>query len=89
MASINSSTDRNAARRSRRLVIWWNHNSTRFSHELDVGVKCRWTRRCLASHARTFGCVCVEELSTITCTSRPRGTLALTIFKNAKNSRCR
>jgi hypothetical protein len=33
--------------------------------------------------------VWVEELSTITCTSRLRGTLALTIFKNARNSRLR
>jgi hypothetical protein len=30
---------------------------TRFSHELDVGVECRWKRGSLANHAFTLGWV--------------------------------
>jgi hypothetical protein len=37
-----------------------NHRSMRFSHELDVGVKCRWKRGFLASHFVTFSCLWVE-----------------------------
>lgn len=31
------------------------NTSTRLSHDLDVGVKCRWMRGCFASQARTAG----------------------------------
>jgi phage terminase large subunit GpA-like protein len=47
--------------------------STRLSHEAEVGVKCRWKRGCLASHAFTLGCLWVTELSRSTlrgCGSR-------------------
>jgi hypothetical protein len=32
-----------------------NQRSTRLSHELEVGVKWKWKRGCLASQARTLG----------------------------------
>ena len=36
-----------------------NHRSTRFSQELEVGVKCRWKRGWAAIHAFTAGCLWV------------------------------
>ncbi len=32
-----------------------NHRSTRLSYEDDMGVKCRWNRRCLSNQALTLG----------------------------------
>ena len=60
MASMSWSTDLNAARRRRRLVIWRNQSSTRLSQLLEVGVKCRWIRRWRASQARMLGCFWVS-----------------------------
>ena len=36
-----------------------NQRSTRFSHDEEVGVKCRWNRGCLSSQAFTSGCLWV------------------------------
>ncbi|CAN5210543.1 hypothetical protein BH20ACT8_BH20ACT8_03040 [soil metagenome] len=44
-------------------VRFRNQRSTRFSHELDVGVKCRWNRGWVASHLATPGWVWVAQLS--------------------------
>ncbi len=44
-ASVRSATLVNRPRRSRLSVSSFNHRSTRFSHELEVGVKCRCQRR--------------------------------------------
>jgi hypothetical protein len=35
------------------------NTSTRFSQDAEVGVKCSWIRRCLASQPRTTGCLWV------------------------------
>ena len=40
-------------------MISQSHRSTRLSHELDVGVKGKWKRGCLASHAFTSACLWV------------------------------
>jgi hypothetical protein len=37
------------------VVISAKKRSTRFSHEALVGVRCRWKRRRVASHAFTWG----------------------------------
>ena len=49
MALTSSGTERNTARRMAFSVSSRNHRSTRLSHELDVGVKCKWNLGCLAS----------------------------------------
>ena len=36
-----------------------NHRSTRFIHELLVGVKWRWKRECRFSQRKTLGCLCI------------------------------
>jgi hypothetical protein len=52
-SASSSVTERWAERRSLRLVSSANQRSTRLSQELLVGVKCRWKRGCLSSHALT------------------------------------
>jgi hypothetical protein len=42
MAAIRSGTEGKTPRRIALSVKFRNHRSTRFSHELDVGVKWRW-----------------------------------------------
>jgi hypothetical protein len=44
--------------------------STRFSQEAPVAVKCWCTRGCAASQAWAAGIECVDELSTMRCSSR-------------------
>ena len=54
MASIRAWTLEKAPRRSRRSVNSLNHRSTRFSHELDVGAKCRCQRALFGSSQPFF-----------------------------------
>ena len=61
-------------RRSFLLVSSANQRSTRFSHELQVGVKCRTNRGWAASQRWIAGVLWVEALSRIRCTSRSAGT---------------
>ena len=57
MACSSSVTLLNVPRRMRLMVISAKNRSTRLSQEAEVGVKCRWKRGCLASHAFTSGCL--------------------------------
>ena len=59
MAAISDGTEPNASRRMALSSRSRNHRTTILSHELDVGVKCRWKRGCFSSHAFTFGCLWV------------------------------
>jgi hypothetical protein len=51
----------------------------------EVGVKCKVILGCLASHAVTSVWLCVEALSTTTCSSR-RGQARATCLRNTRNS---
>ena len=42
-----------------RWVMRRKKRSTRFSHELLVGMKCTWKRGCRVNQAHTLGCLCV------------------------------
>lgn len=55
ISASRSVTLRWAERRSLRFVSSANQRSTRFSHELLVGVKCRWKRGCLSSQSLIAG----------------------------------
>src|SRR6266540_1926695 len=59
IAAISSGTLRNTPRRIALSVSSRNHRSTRFSQDEEVGVKCRWKRGRLASHALTLSWVWV------------------------------
>src|SRR6266511_672006 len=54
IAALSSGTLRNTPRRIALSVSSRNHRSTRFNHDEEVGVKCRWKRGRLASHALTL-----------------------------------
>src|ERR671919_1712958 len=57
-----SVTDRWGPRLSHLVVSSANQRSTRFSQELEVGVKCRCTRGWASSHRWMAGVLWVEEL---------------------------
>ncbi len=59
MAAMRSGAEGKTPRRIALSVKFRNHRSTRFSHELEVGVKCSWNRGFLASQAVTLGCLWV------------------------------
>src|SRR3954453_13650231 len=63
MSVLSWRTERCAPRLSFLVVSSANQRSTRFSHELDVGVKCRTKRGWAASQRWMAGVLCVEELS--------------------------
>jgi hypothetical protein len=71
---VSSATWRWVLRWSHLLVSSANRRLTRFSQELEVGVKRRWKRGWRTSQRRISAVEWVEELSTITCTSNPTGT---------------
>lgn len=50
---MSSGTDRKTPRRMALSVRSRNHRSTKFSHGLEVGVKWKWKRGCLASRDGT------------------------------------
>ena len=58
-----------------------NHRSTRLSHELEVGVKCRWKRGCLASQALTLGCLWVRVVIEDHVHCQALGDLAVDLFQ--------
>src|SRR6266540_4362405 len=91
IAAISSGTLRNTPRRIALSVRSRNHRSTRFNHDEEVGLKCRWKRGRLASHALTLSWLWVPELSTIRCTARCLGTARSMVRRNRRNSplRCR
>src|SRR5271154_7341797 len=74
MSLLSWCTERWVARRSFLVVSSENQRSTRFSHELEVGVKCRTKRGCASSQRWIAGVLWVDELSRITCTSSSVGT---------------
>jgi hypothetical protein len=53
IASMTCLTEVNEARRMACLVMMERNDSTRFTHERWVGVKCRCIRGCFASHSLT------------------------------------
>ncbi len=55
MALTSSGTERNTPRRMAFSVSSRNHRSTKLSYELEVGVKCKWNRGCLANQALMLG----------------------------------
>jgi hypothetical protein len=57
MASIRSPTELKVPRRMAWRVMIPKKISTRFSHDPEVGVKCRVIRGLRASHALTAGCL--------------------------------
>ena len=57
MAAMRSLTEVKLPRRMACRVMIEKKTSTRFSHDPDVGVKCKVIRGCLASHACTSGWV--------------------------------
>src|SRR5215218_229993 len=59
IAAIRSGTDLKTPRRMAFSVSSRNQRSAMFSHELDVGMKCRWNRGCLSSQATTLSWVWV------------------------------
>ena len=59
MAAIRSGTLAKFPRRIAWRVMIAKNTSTRFIQLAEVGVKCRWTRGCLASQALTLGWVWV------------------------------
>jgi hypothetical protein len=66
-------TERKVPRRMAWRVMMPKMISTMFSHQHPVGVKCkviRWLAGS-ASHARTSGCLCVPQLSRMTCRPVP------------------
>src|SRR4051812_29631883 len=62
MAAIRSATVGKVPRCRAWRVMTEKNASTKFSQEPEVGVKCRRTRRCRASQARTAGCLCVVRV---------------------------
>src|SRR3954454_10806688 len=74
MSVLSWRTERCAPRRSFLVVSSADQRSTRFSHELVVGVKCRTNRGWAARHFWIAGVLCVELLSSTTCTSSSAGT---------------
>src|SRR5213596_846670 len=63
MSALSWRTERCVPRRSFLVVSSANQRSTRFNHELDVGVKCKTKRGWAVSQLRIAGVLCVEELS--------------------------
>ena len=59
MAACSSTSEAKLPRLSRRRLSLAKRPSTALSHEAEVGVKWKVQRGCRASHARTFGCLCV------------------------------
>jgi hypothetical protein len=59
IAAVRSVTLAKLPRRSAWRSMIEKNTSTRFSHYAEVGVKCSWTRGCLASQPRTTGCLWV------------------------------
>src|SRR5665213_4545630 len=59
MAAWRSTTDRKTPRFKRRLDSLAKKPSTALSQEAEVGVKWKTKRSCLASQARTLGCLWV------------------------------
>ena len=59
MAAMRSLTEVKLPRRMAWRVMIEKKISTMFSQDPDVGVKCRVIRGCLASQARTSGCLWV------------------------------
>src|SRR3954471_5774189 len=86
MSVLRSRTERCAPRRSFLVVSSANQRSTRFSHELDVGVKCRTKRGCASSHLWIAGVLCVLLLSSTTWTSSSAGTSRSSVCRNCLNS---
>ena len=56
MAATSSGTEGNTPRRIAFWVSSRNQRSTKLSQELEVGVKWKWKRGCLASQAWTLSC---------------------------------
>src|SRR4051795_10688826 len=77
MSVLSWRTERCAPRLSFLVVSSANQRSTRFSHELDVGVKCTTKRGCAASQRPIAGVLCVLLLSSTTWTARSAGDLAV------------
>ena len=61
MSALRSRTERCAPRRSVWFVSSPNQRSTRFSQELDVGVKCGTNLGWARSNFRIAGVLCVED----------------------------
>ncbi len=59
IAVMRSVTEVKLPRRMACRVMIEKKTGTRFSHDPDVGVKCKVIRGFFASQARTSGCVCV------------------------------
>ena len=59
MSACSARTDRCAPRRSFLVVSSPNQRSTRFIHELEVGVKCNSKRGWASSHCLIAGVLCV------------------------------
>src|ERR671936_3036587 len=87
--AVSSGTDRWLPRLSHLAVSSANQRSTKFSQELEVGVKCSWKRGWASSQRWMAGVLWVEALSQITCTSSAAGTAASTRSRNRLNSMAR
>src|SRR3954468_12390627 len=69
MSALSWRTERRAPQRELLGLSSANQRSTRFSQELDVGVKCRTNRGCAVSHVWIAGVLWVLLLSSTTWTS--------------------
>src|SRR3954451_19512959 len=89
--AVRAGTEWCAERRSRLLGSSANHRSTRFIHDDEVGVKWNVNLGCLRSQSWIAGVLCVDELSSTTCTASPAGTESSMRSRNLRNSiaRCR
>src|SRR6188472_1662548 len=89
MSALSSPTERWVPRLSFLLLSSANQRSTRFSQELEVGVKCKTNRGWAASHFWIAGVLWVEALSRIRCTPSSAGTAWSSVLRNFLNSTAR
>src|SRR5690242_2053364 len=89
IAWLRLSSEVDTPRRRGLSVSSLDQRSIRFSHELEVGVKCRCQRHtdpCVSATYPPGGVLWADRWSKITCTDNPPSTVASICWKKANTS---